>query len=97
MCSLRKIPKQQQLLNVMTHVMNVMAHDCFWSGMDGSQSCWSQVDAQMEALDEKTGFRQAIRIPSQISQSAPADLTGHRVGICGVDLLLRGRTRQDDG
>lgn len=51
----------------------------------------------MEALDEKTGFRLAIRIPSQISQSAPADFTDQRVGICGVDLLLRGRTRQDDG
>lgn len=50
----------------------------------------------MEALDEKTVFRLAIHIPSQISQSAPTDFTDHRVSICGVHLLLRGRTRQDD-
>jgi len=33
-CSARKFPKKKQLLNVMTHVMNVMAHGHFWSGMD---------------------------------------------------------------
>lgn len=37
-CSPRELPKKQQLLNVMTHVMKVMAHDNFWSGVDGSQS-----------------------------------------------------------
>ena len=73
----RKFPKKQQLLYVMTHVINVMAHDSFWSGMDGSQSWQSRVDTQMEAFDEKTGFRLAIRIPRQISERPPTDFTDH--------------------
>lgn len=61
----------------MTHVMNVMAHDHFSSGMDGSQSWQSRVDTQMEAFDEKTAFRLAIHIPRQISESPPTDFTDH--------------------
>lgn len=75
-CSPRKFPKKHQLLNVMTHIMNVMAHDNFWSGMDGSSSWQSQVEAiQVEAFDEKTAFKLAIHIPRQISESPPTDFT----------------------
>lgn len=61
----------------MTHIMNVMAHDHFWSDMDGFQSWQSQVDTQIEAFDEKTAFKLAICIPRQISESSPTDFTGH--------------------
>lgn len=69
-CSPRKFPKKQQLLNV-------MAPDCFWSGMDGSQSRQSWVDTQIESFDEKTAFRRAIHTPRQISESPPMDFTHH--------------------
>lgn len=69
--------KKQQLLNVMTRVTNIMSHNHFWSGMDGSHSYQSWVDTQMEAFNEKTAFKLVICIPRQISESPPVDFKDH--------------------